>query len=603
MTAINLAILDEAPLEALDGRIWDSNLSSVAEALPELVERLRAIALPPHWRPAAALDGFASWRVERVGEPAAWLDHSSVPRVRAAARLATARIQGRSACLPTIGVGAELLTRLDACGAQECTVVYEEDAALLAAALRRHALGDAIRDARFVPLLAPGAFEQLCDVLKRRPGLLPPACLINLPGTPPERLERAQRLCIDVAAWFTQRRDERLRALKRPDARRRSNRWIILASDGEAGTARRARELRDAAGSVDQLAGAVIADRPDRADPVWQSEQLAAADGGVYVAIGGGLAFLPARPPGTCVRWWTSLQEARRWTADAADVHCAASPAIGRELLARGAPRDRVLDFWWGVPIGGSGSPEFDRSGAVFLAGSGPASRELPGDLDQPTLRRIWASALELAGKQWEKCALGGAAALLASAERAAGVSIEKSELRETMLLRMSRGLIPSVASERILRQLEQLGVEPCLIGTGWRERREDATRCIARSVPDFDTSRARRVRAVVLVPGPDPLSEDLLRLAAWNVPLAIFAADAKGLRRDLVGVIDVERDAALLTGPASLKAFVELATAGRESAMRAAAARSQRVQREHSYAARIRTIAPMLLEIAERVG
>lgn len=184
---LHLAKLDDLQPATLDPAIWSANLAALATVQPELAQTLAATPLPEHWRPAIALDGFVTYRIEPPATPPAWLGQSAAPLLRARSRLARFDPCGKNPALPTCAAGAEVDFLLGRLAPHMTLFVFEADIRALAAVLHAHDWSSAIGERRciFVPPADEEAF--LRTLLESHPALLPPGDILLPALAPPDR--------------------------------------------------------------------------------------------------------------------------------------------------------------------------------------------------------------------------------------------------------------------------------------------------------------------------------------------------------------------------------------------------------------------------------
>ena len=164
-----------------------------------LLAELEQLALPAHWRPAAALDGSLTYRTDAAGEQPAWLGGAAAPRARADGLLVGFQPGDYNPSLPEIAAGAELQLLLSRLPYYQAVYVFGTEFTSLAAVLRVCDLSSAISAGRcvFVP---PGREEAfLREHLAAHPGLLHPGNIVVLPGVADERIQGLCRICERVA--------------------------------------------------------------------------------------------------------------------------------------------------------------------------------------------------------------------------------------------------------------------------------------------------------------------------------------------------------------------------------------------------------------------
>ena len=352
MTAINLASLDcTRPLE-LSATIWAANIAALRDEQPEFATQLEHVSLPDGWRPVAGLDGWPTFRLEKLDEPARWLAGTAAPRTRADALLRYPPLAGKNPALPTIAAGTELHALLRRLTRQQAVYVFEENLAQLAAVLRTVDFSPQIRDGRCI--LVPSADQAgfLEHLLDHHPGLLPPGSIVALPGTSAEQLSRLRGVCEQVALKTGQARDSRLRVLvdtlagRQQAAAEPSLACVALGPD--VMSHRLSHDLAVAAGELGWSACACVCDTARHAHVLPHCEQIAQQAPALTVFVDVPPACLPLRAGQALCQWHLDVKRVPDSLPDDGVIHLAASPRVMDALRAAGVTSDRRHALFWG---------------------------------------------------------------------------------------------------------------------------------------------------------------------------------------------------------------------------------------------------------------
>ena len=210
---IDLSRLEDYRATTLDPDVWSSNLAALAVEQIEFVAELRRVSLPETWRPARALDGFPTYRLEEPGQPPAWLADTAVPLKRAEATLAKSISDDKNVALPCLGTGAELVHLLERLPTHVAVFVFESDVKVLAAILQTQDCSIAISQGRCILLPPEREAAFLTAQMEAHPGLLPPHNILLADLVSTERLQELKGICEQVGRETIKRRNARLREL------------------------------------------------------------------------------------------------------------------------------------------------------------------------------------------------------------------------------------------------------------------------------------------------------------------------------------------------------------------------------------------------------
>jgi hypothetical protein len=602
MDAIDLASLDQAPPIDLDPSVWSANLTSLRDQQPELAEELEHVALPAHWHPVAALDGFVTYRLEPTDSPPQWLADTAAPATRARALLRSEQLSDKNPALPTIAAGAELDFLLENLTPRQAVFVFERQTVQLAAVLRTVDLAEGIRTGRciFVPAESEQAF--LTQLLESCPGLLPPGTIVALPGVDEPRFAALRAICEAVASQTHEARNRRLQAVvsdlqsAAPD--RRSPRVALLALGPNPKRHRLAVQLAGAAEELGWTACCCVASDAQSVHVLPHCERLAEFGAELAICIDHRPGLLPLPAGKIACQWHLESRTVLDSMPRDDTVHLAATPRVAEALRAAGATERRVMDCFWACPQSATVDPQpaTRNPQSVVLVADLPDSSATACRIDQPTHRRLWAQLHQTAGKVWETAEITQPAALLRNAERASGVELGERSLRERMCRIIEHALIPAVVLERILRLLRQESCEVFTVGTGWQRCLSDHPTRLAEGLDELPDHVAKRVPLAAIFAGPlDPLTPALFQAAALGWPLLLHTPGNVSLTPRLGGVFHAGQHYEPFAGHKDLRAALNTLRADPKTFARRGARTRDYLHQHHSYARRLMTLVGQL--------
>jgi hypothetical protein len=605
MDAIDLAALDDAPHAELDPLVWSANLKTLQVEQPELASQIEEARLPPHWRAAAALDGFQTFRIEASGQPPHWLAETAAPLTRARALLRFDQIGDRNPALPTVAAGAELRLLLERLAPQQAVFVFAEQMTDFAAVLRTVDLAQGIANGRCV-LVPPDREETfLKGLLERHAGLLPPQTIVPLPGITDERLVQLRQVCESLARRIGQAREERLRALGARNslndqrARQRSGepRLAVLALGPGRLTHRLSEEL---AASGEQLGWAVhrcAMTGPRQAHALPHCEQLAEFAAGLSICVGHPPTALPLRSADTVCQWHVHAKDVPEQLPVDDTIHLAATPRVAQALEAAGVPAPRLVEFYWGYParkVPAAAGPPTARTVVILV--DLPDASAGACHIEQPTHRKLWTQLHQTASQTWETAAIRQPTALLRAAERASGVELTERPLRQRMLRIIEHVLIPAVVLERILQALERESFGIITVGAGWQRCSSECVQAIASSLEDGLQRAATIAPTAAIFAGPlDPLSPGLFDAASPGWPLLIHCPGGVSLSTELGGLLHAQQHYDAFAGARDLLAALHAIAAHPEQTERRCTRVRAYLQQHHTYTRRLMTLVQRL--------
>lgn len=595
---LELAQLDAERSATLADRTWTANLQALAVEQRELAEELRQAALPAHWRPVHALDGFITYRLEPPGAPPQWLGGCAAPLLRARAVLENVDPAGRNPGLASIGTGAELVTLLERLPKQLALYVFETELVRLAAVLRTQDFADAIQSGRCV-LLPPGReAAQLQRLMKAQPGLMPPGN-ITLPDlVSPARVAELKTICEHVNAATAEERSRRIAQLRAQtrSARRAAKPRLALFSLLPQPVAQAALEQVAQAGAG--LGWPVLRaalSGPRTVDPLVHC--AAAAEFGATLAlfVNHLPALLPISPAGAVGVWFHSDAAVPAELPQGDVLYLAASPRVSAALERAGVPAAERADWFWACDDSAL-PPAVDPEGPVLLVADLPDLRPEPYGVTQETHRRLWAHLREQAAKLWATPRIARADQLLVNAERTTGARLTETELRERLVRLIERVVIPGVVADHVARALATEGYPVAVLGRGWGALELPGVRVASADLQELASEEnAVRPRACVSLSGRDPLNPALLHAAAAGWPLLLHELGGQPVMPALGGVLRAGQHFEPFADLAGLLRTLQLLREAPPNLRRRAERAREHVRQHHSYRCRLEELTKRL--------
>ncbi|QOJ14522.1 MAG: hypothetical protein HRU75_07645 [Planctomycetia bacterium] len=623
---------DYRPCE-LDPRLFAENLAALRIHAPDLAQRLARVELPPAWRPARALDGWPLFRTERSGEPPQYFGGSAAPSTRAAAVLSIVPESDRNVALPAMLAGAELSLLLRRLPPHAAVFVFEIDPLALAAVLRTQDLRVPLQ-ARRVILTLPEEPDRMLDALLiREEGLLPPATLLRLPGVPEERIAELQALCERLSQRCTKRRSTAV--LDPPAAAEPPTDLAVLSLSASATAGRAAVELAEAGREL----GLTVLHRalcaPIDAFPLPHVRALIGRRPVLVISCESAPPHLPstAAPPDYCVP-----SEAGQFPEPTRDDRAAASRGASRgrpvespgrssehgaqpspscapgarfelrchppsQTLASAAPMDadtevlaaspfverawraagrHVRPFYWAVRAADLADPPADRrrgASCVLLVGDVPDDSEAAAGVIHPTHRILWRELQRRVRESVFQQRRPEPVGLLDSVERATGMRISDEPTRAALIRAIADRIVPVAIAHRLIDLCVDAAI-PCVgLGPGWQRVGVAALRA--------DPPQRVAAFAALAIGAPDPLTPDLLRVAAWGIPVGMPWSGERSIA-EFGGVLCPAAHFHPLASTGAANEFLRGARAGRECPI-ARAAREH--LKQHTWSHRLRTL------------
>jgi len=597
----DLRLLDEVRPYVPDPRIWCENLASLRLVQPDLSSRLATLVLPDDWRPALALDGTPTWRIEPPGQPAQWLAQSAAPGTRARALLRDLAAADRNPALASIGTGAELSLLLERLATWQAVYVFEEDELCLSAVLRLVPLARALAESRCV--LVPAREEErfLIEWLDRLPGMLPPGNLICLPSLPRPRVEHLHRVCESVVQRTSEHRAARLESLRSRAADPRppagpTPRLVTAALTPDPLAQRLALRLASAARRLGWAATECVMDHPRRAGPLPHAERLCEFGPELIVCVNHPWGWLPLQVGGATFCEWHLSEDDVPATLPAAEstYYLAASPRVARALGNAGAPPDRIVEFFHAADPEAFAERGETVSPMILLVGHLPDRRPAACGIEHSSHLHLWGAIERAAADAWERCAPLDPDALLRRAEQVSRVRISIHSLRQQWLKLIGRILIPALVLEAAAEIVTAAGLEPVAVGAGWQRLDKPPVRVLAENEADLPALAGPRPLAVILVGRPDPLSFALIHAAAAGYPLILHAPAGAGLAAQLGSVLHPGQHLTRFAGSRELRAALAALRADPSPAIRRAQQAREHLRAHHTLEHRLRAVAEL---------
>jgi hypothetical protein len=543
--APNLALLDALRPAARDPAVWTRNLKALAADQPSLAAGLERVTLPKTWRPALALDGFVTWRLEPPDQPPTWLGDSAAPLTRARALLAQFDPHGKNPALPCLGCGAELRVLLERLPPYAAVFVLENELPVLAAVLRTQDYADAIARGRCIFVPPEGAAAAMEQRLSRQPGLLPPGDIVLPNLTAETRITELRRLCEGVLTTIQTRRSAELQELQARVATRTPAtlappvRLALLGLGPDTATHALARSLQRAAQALGWPVLCRVLDAPDQGYPLVHCQALAEFDPVLTICLNHPRAWLPCAPPGrTCVWVLTESAAAIREPEDSV-LYLAVSPLIHAALCKAGVPASAIHDWYWACEATPDDPARDPTDAALVFVADRPAADASAHGITHGTHQLLWTHLRMLAAQNWATPLIREPAKLLVRGERECRTELTDPQLRDWFLGLMERVLIPGVIVEQVARGLADQPLEVLTLGCNWADF--DARRFKPLATTWFEWLRrgsTLRPRAWVFAGQVDPLSPALLYAAASGRPVWLHSPGGQPRDTELAGIL-----------------------------------------------------------------
>lgn len=527
---IDLSLLDVYQPAELEPAVWSANLAALAAVQPALADEVRNVSLPVTWRPAIALDGFLTHRLEAPGDPAAWLGGTAAPLIRARSLLSRLESGSSNPALPCCGAGAELQLLLVALPRHVAVYVFESDLTVLAAVLRTVDVSRAFRTWRCI-LVPPGReAEFLAELAGTHVGLQPPGEIVFPDLVPRVRLEVLRTIGETVNRDTAARRNQRvaeLQSAKPPAAAadvRGTPRLAVVAlaphvlAQGAAGCVVRASRALGWETLVCTL------EDPRDVHPLVHCERLVQFRPDVTIFTNHPPALLPLAPGGMLCTWLLDEQAAGGLAPESGVHYLAASPRSASAARQAGVPAEALTEWYWAAEAARPDDARPTDQEAVLVIADVPDPNPEGLGLRHASHQRLWEHVRREVVRHGEHARLPHPERLLANAERACEIPLRDAEWRTRMLTLIERVLIPAVALERAaaLLALESRSVHT--VGRGWERLAQRGFSTAATHIFEWlDSGPGLKPRLCVVAAATDPLNPALLHAAANGWPLLVY--------------------------------------------------------------------------------
>jgi hypothetical protein len=543
--APNLALLDALRPAVLDPAVWTRNLKALAAEQPLLAAELERVTLPSAWRPALALDGLATWRLETPNQPPTWLGGSAAPLTRARALLDQFNPAGKNPALPCLGCGAELRVLLERLPPYAAVFVLESDLPVLAAVLRTQDYAEAIARGRciFVPPGRAAAFLE--QRLTEQPGLLPPGDIVlpNLAAEP--RIAELRTMCESVLATIQAQRDAELQELQARAAPRAPAtlaplaRFAILALGPDTATHALTRSLRRAAESLGWPVLSRLLDAPGNVHPLSHCRQLADFSPALTICLNHPRAWLPVAPPGRSCVWVLTESMATIDQPEDGVLYLAASPLIHAALRKAGVSASVIHDWYWACEAKPDDAANDPADAALVFVADRPAAEARAHGITHGTHQLLWTQLRALAAQSWATPLIREPAKLLVRGERESRIELTDPQLRDWFLKLVERVLIPGVIAEQVAQGLADQPLEVLTLGYNWEDFGARRFKPLATGWFELlQRGSTLRPRAWVFAGQFDPLGPALLHAAGSGCPVWLHSPSGRSLDPQLAGVL-----------------------------------------------------------------
>lgn len=458
----------------IDPAVFERNLAALAVDQPALAQLLRRASIPMTWRPVFALDDWPTWRCESPGEPASWLCDSAVPRTRADALLSIYQPGDLNATLPSLACGAELALLLERLPRHKAVFVFESDEAVLAAVLRVIDLSEAIAAGRCILLHSDQLEQTLAEHLDRWPALLPPGNIMLIPGIGDERVQSlraiVERFAGERLPAQSRAFEDAITSLRSPPADS-ATRFGIVCAAPQRGSEHTAAALLHAARQIRQNASEFVVRGPRDVHPLAAARWAAAFQPSVTLCVGHRADLLPPNVKGAIYEWlWTQPETpptaASRATstlyAQAADPGEGTSGGTGQHFFPFAAD-ERLL------PIAGANAQRRALH-AICLVADRPLDNDETHTKMQPTHQLLWTHLRNSVRATWNSSTPSSGEAILASVERATGISIGEVTVRPLFIDAIERVLLTGAICHDAMEIAAELQLSVMAIGGGWTD-------------------------------------------------------------------------------------------------------------------------------------
>ena len=593
--ALNLAQFDTADDVTLDPQIWMANLAALRNEQAELATTLESTALPDHWRPVRALDGFTTYRTEPSGQPAAWLAATAAPLTRADGILTAFNAGEKNPSLPSIAAGGELKLLLERLPKYRAIYVFESDMTMLAAVLRAQPLAESIRSGRCI-LVPPNQELQFLDqLLTAYPGLLPPGNIVCLPGVSAARLEELRILCEQANSHAYTARTQRLGELKinLPSAvsAAQSPRLAILALTPDSISRDTSASLAQAADALGWPTVRCTVQNPRDVHILTHCEAWATFEPNLTLCVKHPRDLIPIEPAGIICEWFLETTDVPEQIPQDDVLRLAATPRVYAALCNIAPPEARLAEWYWGCdPHQPQDPPPADDF--VLLVADLPNDDAAACGITQPSHKQLWKQLRRETSQLWESPEILQPEPILAQAERASNVRLGEATLRKSMLGLIEYVLIPTAILGRIIRMLGPEPVRLLSVGQGWQRWPGQEITPFSPSVFDLIRHQQKiRPLAAIFAGALDPLQPALLQAGALGWPLLIHNPGVQALTPALGGILHPEQHYQPFSGGKHLRTAVQSFRQNPAPALRRATRTQEHLCQQHSYQQRLQQL------------
>jgi len=330
---------------------YHRNLDALRSRQPRVAEWVDASALPDGAALAVGRDETQT-AVHTLDGRTAWLGQSSMPRVTTEVQLEGALFEPGSIWVPGILAGLEPLELLHRLAAPFAVFVIERRPELLKLALQIHDYTEGIGCGRLL-FFPEDDLEQAADAFfAANPGYEMPPHLLTVWQRSPTDIGMLRRRLEGVAMHVATGRSARIAAIVRSIEPFETHdiesapRFAIVTVEGSPDTLGLGGRLAAAVAHLGWTAACCLPDAPERCHITAQLRAIADARANIVLCLGAGSGTLREMlPDGLPVVCWHLSAAAPRNVSPAlgpSDIVLAGSPWIKQQLLAGGAPTDRM---------------------------------------------------------------------------------------------------------------------------------------------------------------------------------------------------------------------------------------------------------------------
>lgn len=592
----DFAQFDLADELTLDPAVWAANIDALRALAPEFADALEAVTIPQDWYPARGLDDSPTWQIRPAGAPPRWLGNSALPQRRAASLLKDYDPGEKNPALVALGAGAALAWLVKNLPPHRAVYVFESQWSVWAAALRLYDISNAIRGRRCICLCPDREEQDLLDVVRNHPGLLPPGDLLLPRLATPHRIAEVQHRCESAnrtvlrerAAAFSEAAGQ-LEAM--PGNNDDQPRLAVLSLNPHPPTHNMAAYIERAGRRLGWPTTLCQVSDPLNVHPLVHCLALAKIRPTLTICANHSPAAFPVRLPGTQCTWLPEEPALGSRLADDGVLYLAASPTVAAAARAAGLPDKALVPWFWACePPDDEPSEVVADDMAVLIADR----RELEPEhyqIRSSSHKRLWQQLINTCEKHWETPRLAAPEKLLVQAERDCGVGLTDPQLRESLLRLIRHVLIPGVIVDQIAHAMASCDLRVHVIGHGWEDHMPRgwtwATRSVLAAAPD---TIAPRPCACICAGRVDPLGPALLYAAVRGWPIAMHTVDRGGLSHALGDVLRPGQHIEPFANANELRATLQPGTK-QDTLRRCAVRAAEHLRTYHTYEQRLRDL------------